>query len=311
MRRIVDWLSILSLRFFSLFPLWLLYGFAWLAGKIMIYLVPYRRKIVLENLENSFPGKDKKELKVISRKFYRYFAIMIVESVKMYGMSLGQLERRVRITNPEYIRKLFDEKKSVIVIAAHYCNWEWILGIRKYVPHYGMAIYKPLNNKYINRKITRFRSRYLTRLVSMRDIPRVLLELKGQGIPSMSVYFTDQSPVWEEIQYWTKFLNQMTPVYLGPEKLASKFGMAVVYFRTRLAAKGYYEIEVVPITEDASKTAEFEITEKHVKLLEKDIIRDPQYWLWTHRRWKLTKKREEEEKKGIFRFDGQFKKKDR
>ena len=123
------------------------------------------------------------------------------------------------------------------------------------------------------------------------------------------MYISDQSPVWEEIQYWTTFLNQLTPVYLGPEKIAREFGMAVVYLKMHILKRGYYEVEIIPVSEDASLENEYSITDRHVRLLQETIEEKPEYWLWSHRRWKLTRKREREEKQGKYRFEGQFIKK--
>jgi len=133
-------------------------------------------------------------------------------------------------------------------------------------------------------------------------VVRVLLKFKRANTPSFNVFIADQSPVWEEIQFWTGFLNQITPVYLGPEKLAKQFNMAVLYGKVSKTGRGRYSVELIPIEENPLDTSEFEITRKFFKLLEESILEKPEYWLWSHRRWKHTRKRENEESKGIFRF---------
>ncbi len=308
-KKIYHFIAFSLLKLVSLLPFKVLYILAAVISSFLNRIYNYRKKIILENFKNAFPEWSDQKQKMALKQFYKYFAIMLMESVKMFSMNLNTLEKHISFKNPEVLQDYFKKGKSVIVISAHYGNWEWLLGLRNEIPHHGMAIYKPLNDEYFNKLMTNARSSFNTSLVSMREIPKVLMKLKSEGIPSLSVYIADQSPVWQEIQYWTNFMNQMTPVYLGPEKLARKLDMAVVYFRMRVLSRGKYEVEIIPITDEAAKTAEYDITDRHVKLLEEDIKLHPEYWLWSHRRWKLTKKRMEEESQNNFRFEGQYKRK--
>ena len=232
------------LKLVSFLPLKILYLFASAITFIIYRIIGYRKKIILENLKNSFPEWTDEKLQEALKSFYTYFATMVVESVKMFSMKLETLEKHIKFKNPEILNEYYKQGKSVLVISAHYGNWEWLLGLRNEIPHHGIAVYKPLNDKYFNTLMTNARSSLNTSLVSMREIPKVLMGLKRDGIPSLSVYITDQSPVWEEIQYWTNFMNQLTPVYLGPEKLARKLDMAVIYFRMKVLSKGKYEVEI-------------------------------------------------------------------
>lgn len=298
------------LKLVSLLPLKWLYVFAEIMTLFFSRIISYRKKIIRENLSKAFPDWTEQKIEETMLDFYSHFSVLIVESIKLFSMNLAELEKHIKFQNPEILQEYYSQGKPVIVISAHLGNWEWILGLRNQIPHHSIGVYKPLNDKYFNSRMTDLRNKFESSIVSMREIPKVLLKLKSEGVLSLSGYIADQSPVWEEIQYWTTFLNQNTPVYLGPEKLARKMSMAVVYFRMKVVSKGYYEVEIVPITDDASQTKEYEITDRHVKLLEADIIEHPEFWLWSHRRWKLTRRREEEEKKGIMRFEGQFKRKD-
>lgn len=298
------------IKLISLLPLKVLYILAAIITPVISSVISYRKETIKENLNNAFPDWDEKQIKKTMKAFYSYFAVMMVESIKVLSMNLASMEKHIKFQNPEIIKQYYKEGKSVIAISAHLGNWEWTHGLRNEIPHHCLIIYKPLSDKHFNNLITRARSKFNSSMVSMREIPRELLRLKREGIISLSGYISDQSPIWDEVQYWTTFMNQNTPVYLGPEKLARKMDTAVVYFRMKIISRGQYEVEIVPITDQASKTKEYEITEKHVKLLEADIRKHPEYWLWTHRRWKLTKRREEQESQGIFRFEGQFRKKE-
>ncbi len=264
--------------------------------------------MVLDNLRRAFPEKTEKQIHDTAKKFYHFFSDTVVETIKLFDLTPAQLSRRVRIINPEVLEEFFHKGRSVAAICAHYGNWEWLLGSRNQIPHHSLAVYKTLNNKLFNDLFLTLREKFNTELVSMRDIIRVLYVYEKRKTPVLTAFISDQSPVWEEIQYWTEFLNQQTPVYLGPEKLASQFKMAVVFLKMIPVKRGYYEIEVIPVTDDASKEHEHIVTEKHVALLEETIRENPAFWLWSHRRWKLTRKREREEQDGVFKFEGKFRK---
>lgn len=298
-----------SVRLFSILPLWFLNGVGWLFFILLNYGLHYREKIILNNLHNAFPEKSSREIIQIKTRFYRYFSRLVVENLKMFNLPLKKLENFIHIENPEVLENYYKRGVSVAVIAAHYGNWEWLLGLRKDVPHHSIGIFKSFNDKYFNRFFKSHRSEYGTELVNMREVPRILTRYSQNNRLTLTVYIADQSPVWEEIQYWTRFLNQLTPVYLGPEKLARKFRMAVVYFRVKVLKNNRYAVEAIPVCDNAAELEEMDITEKHLKLLEEDIRNQPEFWLWSHRRWKLTEKRRKQERAGVYRFEGQRRKK--
>ncbi|HYW96559.1 MAG TPA: lysophospholipid acyltransferase family protein [Bacteroidales bacterium] len=293
-------------RAISFLPLDVLYLMAVPLRFLAINVLGYRRKVVVDNLRRAFPGKSETDIQHIAGDFYRYFSELMVETIKVMDFSEASLAERIRFKNPEIIDQYFAEGKSVVAIAAHYGNWEWLQGLTGSIPHKPIAVYKPLNNGDMDRVLTQQRSRFGAELVSMRDIIRTLRRYHREKQPTLSMYISDQSPVWEEIQYWMPFLNQSTPVYLGPEKIAREFGMAVVYLRMHVVRRGYYEVEIIPVTGDARREKDHVVTNRHVNLLEKTIMEKPEYWLWSHRRWKLTRKRELQEKQGIYKFDGPF-----
>jgi KDO2-lipid IV(A) lauroyltransferase len=122
----------------------------------------------------------------------------------------------------------------------------------------------------------------------MRETLRKILYYKKINKITLCAFITDQSPVWEETQYWAHFLNQLTPVYLGIEKMAIKTGQAVVFLHVHKIARGKYEMEVIRLFDNVDNVSPYEITNKHLSVLEKISTAQPEYWLWTHRRWKLT-----------------------
>ncbi len=290
------------IRTIAFLPFGFLYFLADGLYYILFYVVGYREAVVRDNLSRAFPEKSPEELLRIEKAFYRHLADMTVESLKMIHMTPKQLSRRIPILNPELLDKYRSEGRSIVAMGAHYCNWEWTLGIVPHLNYKTTGVYKPLNNKRFDRLVNQTRSRFGTEMVGMREVVRVLLKYKRDNTPTFNVFIADQSPVWEEIQFWTSFLNQVTPVYLGPEKLARQFNMAVLFGKVNKTDRGRYSVELIPIEENPLDTSEFEITRKFFKLLEESILEKPEFWLWSHRRWKHTRKREKEESKGIFRF---------
>ena len=283
-------------RAISFLPLSILYLIAVPFRFLAHHVFRYRYNVVYDNLRRSFPEKDDGEIRKIIKAFYRYFSELFVETIKVMDFTEEELYRRIRFRNTDIIDRYFEEGKSIVAISAHYGNWEWLQGLARDIPHQPVAVYKPLNNKDMDEILNRQRSKFGAELVSMRDIIRTLRRYHRQNKPTLSMYISDQSPVWQEIQFWTMFLHQQTPVYLGPEKIAREFGMAVVFFRMRVTGRGYYEVEIIPVSDDASLEKEYAITKKHVRILQQAIEEEPEYWLWSHRRWKLTRKRENEEK---------------
>lgn len=291
MSLILFYISVAIWWLVALLPLRILYFLSDILFLLTYYFPGYRKKTVINNLRNAFPEKSDAEIKTISRKFYRHFSDVLIEILKMIHLSPEELAERIKVKNPEVLHDLYQKNRSIIAVVGHYNNWEWILGTKPYVPHYSMAIYKPLNNKYFNRFLIRNRSRYGVELISMRETLRKILYYKKINKITLCAFITDQSPVWEETQYWTNFLNQLTPVYLGIEKMAIKTGQTVVYLHVQKIARGRYEMEVIKLFDELKNVTPYEITNKHLAVLESYIKAQPELWLWTHRRWKLTSRR--------------------
>ncbi|KPK80952.1 MAG: hypothetical protein AMS27_15955 [Bacteroides sp. SM23_62_1] len=275
----------------ALLPWKILYKLSDLMFLFSYYVVSYRKKVVMQNLKNSFPDKSETELKILAKKFYRHFYDIVFETLKLIHLTPDELAQRIKVKNPELLEELYRRNKSVIAVIGHYNNWEWILGINHTIPHHTLAIYKPLNNNYFNNYMVKLRSRFGVELIPMRQTLKKILDYSMNGRLILTGFIADQSPVWEEVQYWTNFLNQQTPVYLGIEKMAKKTGQAVVFFYESKINRGRYEVEVIKIYDNPEETTTYQITEKHIRILEEIITDRPEYWLWTHRRWKLTKKK--------------------
>ena len=273
----------------TLLPLSVLYIFSNLAFFVLYYFPSYRRKIVYNNLKNSFPEKAEEELRLIEKKFYKHIADLFIETLKLTHMSNEELKRRFTVTNHEIIDKLSEEKRDTIAVLGHYNNWELLAAFPMYTKYKAVSIYKPLQNKYFDRFFNNLRSRNGMVLTPMSNIIREIINDRKNNINTISAFISDQTPIRSEIKYWTTFLNQDTPIYMGTEKVATKYDMAVVFFNIQKIKRGYYNLNIELLFERTSGLPEHLITETHVKRLEELIREKPEFWIWSHRRWKHKK----------------------
>jgi KDO2-lipid IV(A) lauroyltransferase len=287
MSALAFYLSIPFLYLFSILPFPVLYILSDLLFPLVYYVVSYRKQVVLENLRLSFPEKTEQERRAIARKFYKHFTDLIFEILKMRTISPGAMRKRIRYSNPELLQDLYDRGMGLIGMLAHYNNWEWTVAISD-GPHHAMAVYKPLHNPYFDRFMKKARERHGVELITTRETPRRILKDHRKGNLVGFGFISDQSPVWEETQYWTSFMNQLTPVFTGAEKMAVRYGLPVVYYAMRKTGRGRYVIDLIPISLDPVSAGEHEITDKFHRTMEGIIRENPEFWLWTHRRWKLT-----------------------
>jgi KDO2-lipid IV(A) lauroyltransferase len=279
-------LGIVFLYLTSLLPFWFLYLISDILFVVIYYLVHYRRAVVQQNLANAFPEKSVQERQQIERKYYRYLADLIVETVKMITVSEKQIKKRVVATNSELVHEYFAKGKSIIAVAGHYCNWEMAaLNFNFVTDKRFMIVYKPLSNEIFDNFFIKIRSRFGGQPVAMKQTLRKMVEYRKEL--TVSVLVGDQTPVKHEVNYFTNFLNQPTAVFLGIEKIAKTIDAAVVFYDMKRVKRGYYTYTLIPLTEKPKETAEHEITDMHVQYLDSMIRREPQYWVWSHRRWKF------------------------
>ena len=262
---------------------------------IVYYAARYRKRVVMMNLMNSFPEKSEDEIKTIARKFYRHLCDNFIESFYVLNMSEKEFRKRYRYRNPELLRQLLNKDKSIILVMGHYGNWDWLCSLPLYFDQQVLAIYHPLSNKYFDELFNRIRNKFGVRLIQMKTAYREMLTATWNQILTITLFLTDQRPIWSSIHYWTTFLNQETPVLIGSESIAKKLNQAVVFADIQKIRRGYYDVEFKLVCENPEQTREFEITETQTRMLEEIIVKKPEYWLWSHKRWKH--KREEIEQR--------------
>jgi KDO2-lipid IV(A) lauroyltransferase len=278
----------------TLLPFRVLYLLSDLLFILVYYFPSYRRKVVYTNIKNSFPEKTEKELRLIERKFYRHLPDLFIETFKAAHMSNKQIMKHFTFTNLEIFEKLHNEGRDIAAILGHYNNWEWLLCLPLSVKHNTVSIYKPLHNKFFDRQLNKIRTRNGMVLTPMSSIVREIINNKKNNKRSMYAFLSDQTPAGGDIRYWTTFLNQNTPVFLGAEKIALKYDMAVVFFNIQKIKRGYYNLNVELLFEHTKDLPEYAVTNAHVKRLEEIIKDKPEYWIWSHRRWKHKKQTQDD-----------------
>jgi KDO2-lipid IV(A) lauroyltransferase len=275
----------------SLIPFRLMYMLSDLLFVVTYHFIRYRRKLVTKNIANSFPEKSHKERLHLERQFYHWFCDYIFETIKLASVSKKEMRRRVTYKNTEHLNELLDKGYSVILYLGHYCNWEWITTIGMFIPDdcFGGQVYRPLENKVMDALMLKLRSRMETESIPKSHIMRKIISLRREKRRLVVGFISDQVPIYPNTHYWSDFLNHENTLFLtGTERLAKGFGLACVYLDISRPRRGYYDIDIVPMTEDSKQYDDFKITEMYIRLFEKTIMRNPQYWLWTHNRWKRT-----------------------
>ncbi len=271
----------------SILPFWLLYLISDGLYIIFYYLIGYRKKVVLLNLRNSFPEKSEEEITILSKKFYRYFCDLILESLKTLTVSREQVRKHVVFSDAAVatFKKYNESKQSIILVMGHMGNWELAgAGFSQLVSSPKLYIlYHPLSNKRFDQLVYHMRTRLGNGLYAMNESLRGML--RDRDKVTATAFIADQTPS-PEGAYWTTFLHQDTPVFKGTEKLATKLNYPVLYVSVFRTKRGVYTIDLELLTDHPKGCQENEISEKHTRRLEKDILIQPEIWLWTHKRWK-------------------------
>jgi len=289
MNLLLTFIFIIFVSIFWLVPFFVLYLFSDLIYVFLYYVFGYRKKVVIQNLSQSFPELKKKELRRLVRLSYKNLTDILVEGLKGFTMTDKQVFNRHKVLNPEIIEPFTKEGKSIIAVPAHYGNWEWgALSPGLFFKGYNIiGFYKPLNNPYIDKYMKKNRGRTGTKLAS---IYKTAETFKNQhGTPTIFIMAADQSPSNKNKAYWVDFLGRETAFLHGPERHARNNNLPVVYVDVQRVKRGYYELELTVLAENPSQMEDGEITQRYAGKLESVICKQPENWLWSHKRWKLSR----------------------
>ncbi len=297
MQKIGSYLVFYLIKLISFLPLWFLYLISNLLSFFLYRIFGYRKKVIFNNLKQSFPEKSEHEIKRIASKYYRYLADILVETIYSFSITEKELYKRVTFTNEELYLKYSNLGKPIILVMGHYANWEWF-GLRggMYLPDYVYSLYKKMKNKTINDLVVTNRQRFGLRLIEERSsyskLPKILVH---DQVPSNTVAFIADQTALPDRGVWTDFLNQKTIFFKGPEAYAKKFDCVVLFIGIRRVSRGNYLVYGDVITDDAPSCDDGFIVKEFARNLEDQIKEEPAYWIWSHRRWKHQYKEEYEQ----------------
>lgn len=280
-----------SLVLLRLVPFFLLYGLSYLMFFFMYYIFKYRRAVVYDNLRKSFPEKSETEINKISKRFYKHLSEIFVEGVKGYSMRKKSFEKRYKIINAEIAEKYLNQGRTVIALASHYGNWEWgIETVARAYHHKVIALYHPIKNSYIDKYLKEKRRRGGMYLVPLNET-RISFE-EAKNNPAIIIMAADQSPLSLQKTVWVNFFNRDTPCNYGPEYYSAKYNAPLVYFDVQRVKRGHYTLTVLDMMGNPVGTKPGEVTGLYMQTLEKIIREKPEHWLWSHRRWKHKRNKE-------------------
>lgn len=267
-------------------PFRLLYVLSDFVYLIVYYLIGYRKKTVRENLAIALPHLSDEERLVIEKKSFQHLCDMFLEMIKTMTISTKEINNRFVFTNLEVYKKLEEQDKSIAMMLAHYASYEWVISMNAYITFNGYAIYKKIANPYFDKLVRDIRSRFNANLITTKETIPCIISNKKNKLLSIYGFASDQSPKVSSAFHWQKFMGIEVPVHTGAEMLSKKYNMNVIFLKVKKVKRGYYEASFEVLSENAQEVPNYEITDKFLKLVEQQIYEAPEYYLWTHKRWK-------------------------
>lgn len=270
----------------SILPFRIFYWFSDFIYILVYYVIGYRKKTVKENLALALPHLSDKERLIIEKKSYHHLCDLFLEMIKTMSISSEEMNKRFHITNIELVKEYEDKGKSTVLLASHYASWEWSLSINAKTKFKGIGVYKKIANKYFDKLIRNIRSKYDAELVETKKTIPLMAENEKNGILAMYGLASDQSPKMNRAFHWDKFMGIEVPVHTGAEMLSKKYDLNVLFVKVKKVKRGFYEATFIPITDNPRSIPDFKITDIFLREVEKQILEAPEYYFWTHKRWK-------------------------
>jgi KDO2-lipid IV(A) lauroyltransferase len=270
----------------SMLPFPLLYLFSDFIYFILYYIVGYRKKTVRENLALALPHLTDQERLIIEKKSFHHLCDMFLEMIKTMTISKKEMDRRFEFTNLEVYLELEKKQKSIALMLAHYASYEWVISINEKITFQSYAIYKRLNNPYFDKLVRKIRSKFKATLITTKETIPCIIKNHGDKKLGLYGFASDQSPKANSAFHWNQFMGINVPIHTGAEMLAKRYDMNVMFLKVKKVKRGYYQASFEVLSENAKEIPNYEITDQYLKLVEQQILEAPEYYLWTHKRWK-------------------------
>jgi KDO2-lipid IV(A) lauroyltransferase len=254
-------------------------------------IIGYRKKVVRDNIKLALPHLSDKERLVIEKKFYSHMCDMFLEMIKTISISQKEIEKRFTFSNMEVYYDLEKKNKSIALLCAHYASYEWVVSMNYHIHCKGFGIYKKLANPYFDKLVKRIRSKFKAELITTKETIPTIAENHKNNVLGLYGFASDQSPKANAAYHWAPFMGHIVPVHTGAEMLAKRFDMNVIFLRTKKIKRGFYQASFEVLSEDVKSVPNYEITDKFLKLVEEQIYEAPEFYLWTHKRWKHIKEK--------------------
>lgn len=272
--------------FISILPFPIFYALSDFVFFMMYRVFKYRKRTVRNNLRLALPNLTDAERSDIEKKFFRHVCDMFLETAKTMSISRREIEKRFVFKNLEVFKDLETKNKSIALVCGHYASYEWVVSINQYLSYKGFAIYKKINNPYFDKLVKKIRLRWKASLITTSETVPTIEENAKNGVLAVYGFASDQSPRLFPTNYWADFMGINVPVYNGAEVLARKYNMNVIFLRVKKVKRGFYEATFEMMTDDISSEPENAITEAFLDKVESQIYEQPEYYFWTHKRWK-------------------------
>ena len=257
---------------------------------IIYHLVRYRRKVTRTNLANAYPQRTVEERRKIEHAYYHHICDLLLEGIYNLYASPQSIMKRYHFVNRQVLNQYYEKGQSIILMSAHYNNWEYMITSLNYqLMHHAVGVGKPLDDKLVANYITRRRSRFGTEIVDHSNVRQTMQYYHDHQVPVAYMMLSDQSPSDEHKSFWTLFMNQETPFLYGAEYFARKYNMPVIYYSVKKVSRGNYEVTFTPLCDNPESVPQYTIISRYIKMLENTINEKPEYWLWSHKRWKRTR----------------------
>jgi KDO2-lipid IV(A) lauroyltransferase len=273
----------------SILPFSLLYLISDLVYIVVYRIIGYRKKTVRENLALALPNLTAKERLIIEKKFYHHLCDMFLETAKTMTISEKEIRKRFVFKNIETYKEVEKQGKSIAIICSHYASYEWIISMNYYSDFIAYGIYKQLKNPYFDQLVHKIRSRFNAKLITTKQTVPTIINNNKNHILSLYGFASDQSPKPKGTAHWSEFMGIEVPVHVGAEMLSKRYDMNLMYLNTKKVSRGHYEATLEILSDHTKDTPDFELTNQYLKLLEKQIYEAPEYYLWTHKRWKYSR----------------------
>lgn len=270
----------------SILPFRLLYVVSDIVYVLLYHVIGYRKKTVRLNLELAFPDLPVERRREIERKSYQHLCDMFLEMIKTMTISRKEMEKRFQYENLDLYKEMERRGKPIAVVCGHYASYEWVISMNYVIGHKGYAIYKRIANKHFDKLVKKIRMKFDANLITTKETGSTILHNKAAGILSVYGFAMDQSPKIDKAHHWTEFMGIKTPVHTGAEMLAKKFDMNVIFLDVAKVSRGHYLARFEEIADHPVMVPDYEITDEFFRRLEKQIRKAPEYYLWTHKRWK-------------------------